>query len=40
MVVRHPEPSGTDGLVSLRAEVWDSAGNRTVQTVLRAYVLR
>ncbi|WP_406064360.1 hypothetical protein OG462_36130 [Streptomyces sp. NBC_01077] len=32
----HPELSGTDGFVSLRAEVWDAAGSRTVQDITKA----
>ncbi|MGW3498995.1 S8 family serine peptidase [Streptomyces sp. NPDC001020] len=32
--------SGSNGYVSIKAEVWDEAGNRTVQTVTRAYALK
>ncbi|MEE1807622.1 S8 family serine peptidase [Streptomyces sp. BE133] len=32
--------SGSNGYVSVKAEVWDAAGNRTVQTVNRAYALK
>ncbi|MEE1807623.1 S8 family serine peptidase [Streptomyces sp. BE133] len=32
--------SGSNGYVSIKAEVWDEAGNRTVQTVNRAYALK
>ncbi|MET7368234.1 hypothetical protein ABZS61_20705 [Streptomyces sp. NPDC005566] len=38
--LRHPEPADTNGFVTLRAEAWDSEGNRTVQTVTRAYALK
>ncbi|MEE1813356.1 S8 family peptidase [Streptomyces sp. BE133] len=34
------ELSGSNGFVSIKAEVWDDAGNRTVQTVNRAYALK
>lgn len=34
------ELSGSNGYVSIKAEVWDKAGNRTVQTVTRAYALK
>ncbi|WP_411077623.1 S8 family peptidase [Streptomyces sp. cmx-10-25] len=37
---RHPALADTDGFVSVRAEVWDAAGDRTVQTVTRAYALK
>ncbi|MFC9386944.1 S8 family peptidase [Streptomyces venezuelae] len=37
---RHPALADTDGFVSIRAELWDAAGGRTVQTVTRAYALR
>ncbi|MEV0643808.1 S8 family serine peptidase [Phytomonospora sp. NPDC050363] len=37
--VEHPRLSATNGFVALRIEVWDDAGNRTVQTILRAYAL-
>ncbi|MFE5096254.1 hypothetical protein ACFRCI_39485 [Streptomyces sp. NPDC056638] len=30
----------TDGYVTVRAEAWNAAGNRTVQTVNHAYALR
>ncbi|MFV5995130.1 S8 family peptidase [Streptomyces sp. NPDC056231] len=32
--------SDSNGYVSIKAEVWDKAGNRTVQTVTRAYALK
>ncbi len=35
----HPKPAGTSGFVSLRVEVWDDRGNRTTQTIERAYAL-
>ncbi|GLZ77808.1 peptidase [Actinorhabdospora filicis] len=35
----HPRLSATNGYVSLRVEVWDGSGNRTVQTIIRAYAL-
>ncbi|MFF2412113.1 hypothetical protein [Streptomyces sp. NPDC058092] len=34
------ELSGSNGFVSIKAEAWDEPGNRTVQTVTRAYVLK
>ncbi|MFF6841573.1 hypothetical protein ACFY8X_22700 [Streptomyces tanashiensis] len=34
------ELSGSNGYVSIKVEVWDEAGNRTVQTVTRAYALK
>ncbi|MEW2486384.1 S8 family serine peptidase [Streptomyces sp. NPDC048411] len=34
------ELSASNGYVSIKAEVWDEAGNRTVQTVTRAYALK
>ncbi len=37
---RHPRLEATSGYVSLRVEVWDTAGNRTTQTIERAYALR
>ncbi|MFE6037875.1 S8 family serine peptidase [Streptomyces sp. NPDC056452] len=37
--VRHPSRAETNGFVALRVEVWDDAGNRTTQTVKRAYAL-
>ncbi|MEU3607653.1 hypothetical protein AB0E83_19740 [Streptomyces sp. NPDC035033] len=39
VAVRHPEATATDGFVSLRVAAWDGAGNRTEQTVIRAYAL-
>ncbi|NGO74132.1 S8 family serine peptidase [Streptomyces sp. YC504] len=36
----HPEVSATDGFVSLRTEVWDAAGNRTLQEITKAYALK
>lgn len=36
----HPKLAATNGFVSLRAETWDRRGNRTVQTIERAYFLR
>ncbi|MFJ2094072.1 S8 family peptidase [Streptomyces sp. NPDC087901] len=38
--IQHPELGSDNGLVSLRTEVWDSAGNRTVQDIIRAYALK
>ncbi|NYV74095.1 S8 family serine peptidase [Streptomyces sp. UH6] len=38
--LRHPDVADTNGYVTLRAEVRDTAGNRTVQTVTRAYALK
>ncbi|MET8531141.1 S8 family serine peptidase [Streptomyces sp. NPDC005065] len=38
--VHHPKLSDTNGYVTLRTEVWDAAGNRTVQTINRAYALK
>ncbi|WP_158602865.1 S8 family peptidase [Jiangella rhizosphaerae] len=35
----HPKLADTSGFVSLRVEVWDDRGNRTVQTIERAYAL-
>ncbi|MFB7225751.1 S8 family serine peptidase [Streptomyces sp. NPDC056227] len=32
--------SDSNGYVSIKAEVWDKAGNRTVQTITRAYALK
>ncbi|GAA4903048.1 subtilisin family serine protease [Stackebrandtia albiflava] len=40
VTVAHPDVSATNGFVSLRIAVWDDAGNRTEQTVIRAYALR
>ncbi|MFE7330221.1 S8 family serine peptidase [Streptomyces sp. NPDC057565] len=37
---RAPKLSETNGFVTLKAEVWDAAGNRTVQTITRAYALK
>lgn len=37
--VEHPRLSATNTFVSLRVAVWDAAGNRTEQTVSRAYGL-
>lgn len=37
--VKHPKLEDTNGFVSLRVEVWDDAGNRTVQVIDRAYAL-
>ena len=37
--LRHPALSATNGYVSLRVVAWDAAGNRTEQTVIRAYAL-
>ncbi|MEV0647900.1 S8 family serine peptidase [Phytomonospora sp. NPDC050363] len=37
--LHHPKPSATNGFVSLRVVAWDAAGNRTEQTVIRAYAL-
>ncbi|KRV51254.1 hypothetical protein AQ490_00315 [Wenjunlia vitaminophila] len=36
----HPELTATNGFVTLRTEVEDSAGNHTKQTIERAYALR
>ena len=36
----HPRLTATNGFVSLRVEAWDRRGNRTVQTIERAYFLR
>ncbi|MFF1910488.1 S8 family serine peptidase [Streptomyces sp. NPDC058239] len=38
--VHHPKLSNTNGYVTLRTEVRDAAGNRTVQTIHRAYALK
>jgi subtilisin family serine protease len=38
--LRHPRLSATNGYVTLRVDAWDNAGNRTVQTIERAYKLR
>ncbi len=40
VTVKHPNLKATKGFVSLRVEVWDDAGNRTLQTITRAYGLR
>ncbi|MFD0033395.1 S8 family serine peptidase [Streptomyces sp. NPDC127172] len=40
VVVKHPELAKTSGYVTLKTEVWDSAGDRTVQTITRAYALK
>lgn len=40
VIVQHPELAETDGYVSVRSEMWDALGNRTVQTVTRAYALK
>ncbi|SMD20374.1 Subtilase family protein [Kibdelosporangium aridum] len=37
--ITHPALDQTNGFVSLRAEVWDSAGNRMNQTMQRTYAL-
>ncbi|WP_340684141.1 S8 family peptidase [Amycolatopsis coloradensis] len=37
--VAHPRLGETSGFVSLRAEAWDTAGNRMSQTLERAYAL-
>ncbi|MFD9031081.1 S8 family serine peptidase [Streptomyces sp. NPDC059567] len=36
----HPKLADTNGYVTLRTEVWDAAGSRTVQTITRAYALK
>lgn len=36
----HPKLADTNGFVTLKTEVWDSAGSRTVQTITRAYALK
>ncbi|WP_151772768.1 S8 family serine peptidase [Streptomyces abyssomicinicus] len=38
--LRHPDVADTNGYVTLRAEVRDTAGSRTVQTITRAYALK
>nr|WTB32829.1 S8 family serine peptidase [Streptomyces sp. NBC_00830] len=38
--VIHPKVADTNGYVTLRTEVWDADGNRTVQTINRAYALK
>ncbi|MFJ6013743.1 S8 family serine peptidase [Streptomyces sp. NPDC092952] len=37
---RHPKLAATDGYVAVRAELWDGAGSRTVETIERAYSLK
>ncbi|MFJ7949659.1 hypothetical protein ACIQ6K_39675 [Streptomyces sp. NPDC096354] len=37
--VRHPKLSATNGFVTIRTEVRDYAGNRTTETITRAYAL-
>ncbi|MFE7463882.1 S8 family serine peptidase [Streptomyces sp. NPDC057499] len=37
---RHPKLSATNGYVAVRAELWDGAGSRTVETIDRAYRLK
>ncbi|WP_327273229.1 hypothetical protein OG609_14740 [Streptomyces sp. NBC_01224] len=39
-LVLHPKAADTNGFVTLRTEAWDAAGNRTVQTITRAYALK
>ncbi|MER5850960.1 S8 family serine peptidase [Streptomyces sp. NPDC002012] len=39
-LVLHPEAADTNGFVTLKTEAWDAAGNRTVQTITRAYALK
>jgi hypothetical protein len=34
------ELAATNGFVTLRAEAWDAAGNRTTQTITQAYALK
>ncbi|WP_328907149.1 S8 family serine peptidase [Streptomyces sp. NBC_00234] len=36
----NPGRSEGNGFVSVRAEIWDAAGNRSLQTITRAYALR
>ncbi|MET8273192.1 S8 family serine peptidase [Streptomyces sp. NPDC005096] len=36
----HPKLADTNGFVTLKTEVWDSAGSRTVQAITRAYALK
>jgi len=38
-LVAHPARRRTTGAVSIRTEVWDSAGNRVDQVITRAYGL-
>ncbi|GAB3154605.1 hypothetical protein GCM10027290_49400 [Micromonospora sonneratiae] len=40
VVTNHPARSRTDGFVWLRVHAWDADGNRTEQTIQRAYALR
>ncbi|WP_377268053.1 S8 family serine peptidase [Peterkaempfera sp. SMS 1(5)a] len=40
VVVKHPRLAETNGFVTLRTEVRDTAGDRTVQTLTRAYALK
>ncbi|MCX4537628.1 S8 family serine peptidase [Streptomyces sp. NBC_01669] len=40
VVVKHPKLADTNGFVTLKTEVRDTAGNRTVQTITRAYALK
>lgn len=37
---RQPKLSATGGDVAVRAELWDDAGSRTVETIDRAYTLK
>lgn len=39
VTVDHPERAATNGYVTLRTEVWDRSGARTVETINRAYAL-
>ncbi|MER5687685.1 S8 family serine peptidase [Streptomyces sp. NPDC002205] len=39
-LLSHPKLADTNGFVTLKTEVWDSAGSRTVQTITRAYALK
>jgi hypothetical protein len=39
VVFKHPPLDRTDGAVSIKAEAWDSAGNRVTQTLPDAYGL-
>lgn len=39
-LLRHPKIADTNGYVTLKTEVWDAAGSRTVQTITRAYALK
>ncbi|QIP83211.1 S8 family serine peptidase [Streptomyces sp. Tu 2975] len=36
----HPKLAATHGFVTLRAQAWDADGNRTTQTITRAYALK